>query len=62
MYGLLARVLFQKRDQLPGKNIETFIEKLRKLASKYKLGGYNKLPLDIVLRDRFVIFIKNEEL
>lgn len=60
---LLARVKFQKRDQHTGEDLKDFVRELRKLAQDCKYGGgADKLPLDIMLRDRFVAGIRDEKL
>lgn len=60
---LLARVRFHKRDQLPGESLKNFEEAIRALAQDCKFGGeQEKMPLNIVLRDRFVAGIQNQEL
>ncbi|CAL1671854.1 unnamed protein product [Lasius platythorax] len=60
---LLNRVQFHKRDQLENESLQDFVRELRKLAQDCKFGGPNeKLPLEIMLRDRFVAGNKNEEL
>lgn len=59
---LLARVKFQKRDQKEGKDLKDFIKALRIIAQDCKFGQVGEaLPLDIMIRDRFVAGIRNED-
>ncbi|XP_046748866.1 uncharacterized protein LOC124412792 [Diprion similis] len=60
---LLSRIHFHKRDQLEDESLQDFVHELRKLAQDCKFGGRTqKLPLETMLRDRFVAGIRNEEL
>lgn len=60
---LLARVRFHKRDQIAGETLKEFEEAIRSLARYCKFGGEeDKMPLEIVLRDRFIAGIQNGEL
>lgn len=60
---LLSRIQFHKRDQLEDESLQEFVHELRRLAQDCKFGGpTQKLPLEIMLRDRFVAGIRNEEL
>ncbi|XP_037507352.1 uncharacterized protein LOC119383342 [Rhipicephalus sanguineus] len=72
---LYCRCKFQRRDQQPGESIAVYVAALRKLAADCNFGvgalpaaeatattaaATTALPLDIMLRDRFVCGIRNE--
>ncbi|XP_046740528.1 uncharacterized protein LOC124407960 [Diprion similis] len=60
---LLSRIHFHKRDQLEDESLQDFVHELRKLAQDCKFGvPTQKLPLETMLRDRFLAGIRNEEL
>lgn len=60
---LLNTVQFHKRNQLENESLQDFVRELKKLAQDCKFGGPTEiLPLEIMLRDRFVAGIRNEEL
>lgn len=60
---LLNRVQFHKRDQLEDESLQDFVRELRKLAQDCKFGGpTEKLPSEIMLRDRFVAGIRDKKL
>lgn len=60
---LLARIHFHKRNQMENETLKEFVREIRKLAIDCKFSGPDgKLPMHIMLRDRFVAGIRNEEL
>ncbi|KMQ89188.1 hypothetical protein RF55_11202 [Lasius niger] len=60
---LLARVHFHKRIQRENETLKEFVREIRKLALDCKFTGPDgQLPLNIMLRDRFVAGIRNEEM
>ncbi|XP_071580115.1 uncharacterized protein [Temnothorax nylanderi] len=60
---LLGRVKFHKRNQGNNETLQEFVSEIRKLALDCKFTGpAGKLPLETMLRDRFVAGIANEEL
>lgn len=56
---LYARFKFYKRNQAAGESIADYVTALRKLAGDCEFGD-KQLPLDIMLRDRFVCGIRSE--
>ncbi|XP_042146264.1 uncharacterized protein LOC121835824 [Ixodes scapularis] len=56
---LYARLLFYLRNQAQGEAASEYVTALRKLAEDCGFGD-KQLPLDVMMRDRFVCGIKNE--
>ncbi|KAM7286060.1 uncharacterized protein ISCGN_032945 [Ixodes scapularis] len=56
---LYARFLFYRRNQAQGEAASEYVTALRKLAEDCGFGD-KQLPLDVMMRDRFVCGIKNE--
>ncbi|XP_075527566.1 uncharacterized protein LOC142559795 [Dermacentor variabilis] len=56
---LCARFLFYKRNQTAEKSVADYVTALRKLAEDCGFGD-EQLPLDIMMRDRFVCSLQNE--
>ncbi|CAN7978868.1 unnamed protein product [Ixodes persulcatus] len=56
---LYARFLFYKRDQHAGETVAEYVTALRKLAEDCGFGD-RQLPLEIMMRDRFVCGIAPE--
>ncbi|XP_065310651.1 uncharacterized protein [Dermacentor albipictus] len=56
---LYARFLFYKRNQAAEESVAHYVTALRKLA-EYCGFGDDQLPLDIMMRDRFVCGLQNE--
>ncbi|XP_075534819.1 uncharacterized protein LOC142570312 [Dermacentor variabilis] len=56
---LYARFLFYKRNQAAEKSVADYVTALRKLAEDCGFGDV-QLPMDIMMRDRFVCGLQNE--
>ncbi|XP_065288318.1 uncharacterized protein [Dermacentor albipictus] len=56
---LYARFLFYKRNQAAEESVADYVTALRKLAEDCAFGD-EQLPLDIMMRDRFVCGFQNE--
>ncbi|CAN7949544.1 unnamed protein product [Ixodes hexagonus] len=56
---LYARFLFYRRNQAAEESVADYVTALRKLAEDCGFGD-KQLPLDVMMRDRFVCGIKNE--
>ncbi|XP_070385738.1 uncharacterized protein [Dermacentor albipictus] len=56
---LYARFLFYKRNQAVEESVADYVTALRKLAEDCGFGD-EQLPLDIMMRDRFVCGLQNE--
>lgn len=56
---LYGRFLFYKRNQAQGESVADYVTALRKLAENCGFGD-KTLPLDEMMRDRFVFGINNE--
>ncbi|XP_072144697.1 uncharacterized protein [Dermacentor andersoni] len=56
---LYARFLFYKRNQAAEESVADYVTALRKLAEDYGFSD-EQLPLDIMIRDRFVCGLQNE--
>ncbi|XP_054917255.1 uncharacterized protein [Dermacentor andersoni] len=56
---LYARFLFYKRNQAAEESVADYVTALRKLAEDCGFGD-EQLPLDIMMRDRFVCGLQNE--
>ncbi|XP_050029479.1 uncharacterized protein [Dermacentor andersoni] len=58
---LRARLLFYRRNQEPCESLADYVIALQKLAEDCGFGG-KELPLDVMMRDRFVCGIRDEAL
>ncbi|XP_049524430.1 uncharacterized protein LOC125946006 [Dermacentor silvarum] len=56
---LHARFLFYRRNQAADESVADYVTALRKLTEDCGFGD-KQLPLDVIMRDRFVCGIKNE--